>query len=99
MDCLQRTVELLILLDPEQPIPPASSERDVGIHDFWRTIIESYLERMNSLLVTESMLPLLGAVLSQTWLQESSTEVKSQYFTKWVEYADKYSQADIVCNL
>ncbi|CAG8489964.1 6184_t:CDS:10 [Paraglomus occultum] len=95
MDCLQRAVELLTLLDPEQPIPSASCESDVGIQDFWRTIVESYMERMNSLLVTESMLPLLGAVLSQTWMQESSMEVKSQYFTKWVEYANKYSQADM----
>ncbi|KAI8074980.1 putative death-receptor fusion protein-domain-containing protein [Gongronella butleri] len=65
LHCFAKATEFLTTLKPSQPYPK-QLEKQVGfsLDEYWQTLLKHFVEKQ-SILVTESILPLLGALLSQ----------------------------------
>ncbi|RIA98284.1 putative death-receptor fusion protein [Glomus cerebriforme] len=100
-NCFQKAVELLTLVDSENPFPKLTSHKslDFGLEEFWKKLF-NYMEHAKSSTKTEATLPLLGSLLSQIWQDNSlPRKFKSESLNQWCKYIDKNTKPEITLTL
>ncbi|EXX78916.1 Trm732p [Rhizophagus irregularis DAOM 197198w] len=100
-NCFQRAVELLTLIDSENPFPKLISNNslDFGLEEFWKKLL-NYMEHVESSTKTEAILPLLGSLLSQIWQDDSLPgNFKSESLNQWCKYIEKNTKPEVTLTL
>src|ERR1043165_8327146 len=70
-NCFQKAVELLILINPENPFPNFTAKKSLGfeLEDFWKKLV-NHVEHSKSSTKIEAALPLLGSLLFQVFIYQ-----------------------------
>ncbi|KAG0183361.1 hypothetical protein DFQ28_008852 [Apophysomyces sp. BC1034] len=99
LNCYVLASQFLMSLQASKPYPEDSAARfGFSLEQYWDRLVEQLKER-KSLSVTESLLPLLGALLSQILCSDSSDEWKQQCLTFWSNHIVSYSHQDATLSL
>ncbi|GAA5795031.1 hypothetical protein HPULCUR_000382 [Helicostylum pulchrum] len=97
LNCYVLTAKLLMALSPKDPYP-SHSGMPFTLQQYWDRLVVQFAEK-RALSVTESVLPLLGALLSQILGQDLEMGWVQQCLGTWSAYIEKYSQKDITLPL
>ncbi|KAG1120760.1 hypothetical protein G6F42_012679 [Rhizopus arrhizus] len=101
LNCYVLTAKLLMSLNSQEPFPCNKAKLPFTLEAYWNQLVVHFSEK-RALSVTESVLPLLGALLAQILGQEASSEESNwvqQCLVTWSSYIEKYSQKDITLPL
>ncbi|OAD04769.1 hypothetical protein MUCCIDRAFT_79865 [Mucor lusitanicus CBS 277.49] len=99
LNCYVLTAKLLMALNSKEPYPTSSSSKlPFTLEAYWNQLVVHFSEK-RALSVTESVLPLLGALLAQILRQTSPSNWVQQCLVTWSGYIEKYSQKDITLPL
>lgn len=86
-------------LNSKEPYPSSSSSQlPFTLEAYWNQLVVHFSEK-RALSVTESVLPLLGALLAQILRQTTPSNWVQQCLVTWSGYIEKYSQKDITLPL
>ncbi|KAI8979250.1 putative death-receptor fusion protein-domain-containing protein [Mycotypha africana] len=98
LNCFVATANLLIYLNSKEPYP-SDMDLPFTLEQYWDRLVEQF-ESKSALSVTESVLPLLGALLTQILhtYNTHQTWVKT-CLTLWSGYIAKYSQSHVTLPL
>lgn len=93
--CLKAAVILLTALDAHQPFPE-QAPTDMTLGEFWSRL-EHHIHINKSLSIVETILPLLGLLLSQIRASYSvSQELKTTALRSWSAHVSRNSFPDVV---
>ncbi|CEP08348.1 hypothetical protein [Parasitella parasitica] len=99
LNCYVATAKLLMSLNSQEPYPSSTSTTmPFTLQEYWNQLVVQFSEK-RALSVTESVLPLLGALLAQILRQSSHSKWVQQCLVTWSDYIEKYSQKDITLRL
>ncbi|CAO3622452.1 unnamed protein product [Mucor fragilis] len=99
LNCYVLTAKLLMALNSKEPYPSSSSSQlPFTLEAYWNQLVVHFSEK-RALSVTESVLPLLGALLAQILRQTTPSNWVQQCLVTWSGYIEKYSQKDITLPL
>lgn len=98
LNCYVLTAKLLMALGSSNPYPE-KSDMPFTLEQYWDRLVVQFAEK-RALSVTESVLPLLGALLAQI-LRNPRCDIEwvQQCLVTWSGYIEKYSQKDITLPL
>ncbi|KAG1310778.1 hypothetical protein G6F64_004314 [Rhizopus arrhizus] len=96
-NCYVLAVKLLMILRPDSPYPLSETKLPFTIQQYWNKLITNFVEK-KPLSVKESVLPLLGALLKQTYQLEDKEWTQS-CFTIWSNYIEHFSRKEITLPL
>lgn len=97
LNCYVLTAKLLMALSSSNPYP-TDSDMPFTLEQYWDKLVVQFAEK-RALSVTESVLPLLGALLAQILRHSVHIEWVQQCLVTWSGYIEKYSQKDITLPL
>ncbi|KAI9474087.1 MAG: putative death-receptor fusion protein-domain-containing protein [Benjaminiella poitrasii] len=98
LNCYVLTAKLLMILNSTDPYP-MDMKMPFSLEQYWNKLVVQFGEKC-ALSVTESVLPLLSALLAQILRCPSpNTEWIQQCLVTWSGYIEKYSQKDITLPL
>jgi hypothetical protein len=99
LNCYVLTAKLLMTLSSKNPYP-TNSKMLFTLEQYWDRLVVQFAEK-RALSVTESVLPLLGALLAQILRSNSSTNMEwvQQCLVTWSGYIEKYSEKEITLPL
>lgn len=97
LNCYVLTAKLLMALGSSNPYP-SNSQMPFTLEQYWDRLVIQFAEK-RALSVTESVLPLLGALLAQILRSPPNIEWVQQCLVTWSGYIEKYSQKDITLPL
>ncbi|KAL9548457.1 hypothetical protein MBANPS3_005670 [Mucor bainieri] len=107
LNCYVLTAKLLMALNSQEPYPTTTTTTASAsltqhlpftLEAYWNQLVVHFSEK-RALSVTESVLPLLGALLAQILRQTSPSSWVQQCLVTWSGYIAKYSQKDITLPL
>ncbi|KAI7907871.1 putative death-receptor fusion protein-domain-containing protein [Cokeromyces recurvatus] len=98
LNCYVLTVKLLMVIKSTDPYP-TDIKMSFTLKQYWDRLVAQFTEK-RALSITESVLPLLSALLSQI-LRNSSSDTNwiQQCLVIWSSYIEKYSRKDITLPL
>ncbi|KAI8891289.1 hypothetical protein K501DRAFT_235278 [Backusella circina FSU 941] len=96
LNCYVLIARLLMTLDSNQPFP--TDKLKFSLTEYWNTLVQQFNEK-KSLSVTESVLPLLGALISQLLTNKIDNEWVQTCVSTYCGYIKKYSQKEITLPL
>jgi hypothetical protein len=96
LNCYVLTAKLLMSLSFKNPYP-IETDMPFTLEQYWDRLVVQFAEK-RALSVTESVLPLLGALLAQI-LRSTNTDWAQQCLITWSGYIEKYSQKEITLPL
>ncbi|ORX55175.1 hypothetical protein DM01DRAFT_1407189 [Hesseltinella vesiculosa] len=95
LHCFAKATQFLTTLKPSQLYPKALDKQlGFSLDDYWQTLLKHFAEKQ-SILVTESILPLLGALLSQILASPLNNDWVQECLKTWSAIVVKYSSKEM----
>ncbi|KAI7864734.1 putative death-receptor fusion protein-domain-containing protein [Spinellus fusiger] len=99
LHCFVLATKLLMSLYSSSPYPEGvDSNLNFSLEQYWNKLNQQFVQK-KSMLVTESVLPLLGSLLAQILETSSDRQWVNECFLTWCQYVTIYSHQEVTLPL